>query len=434
MSITDNNHHDSPAISGSEPGPQPAEKGDSPPVALAGFLVAAVVFINEASFRNADQENFSVDYQVLLRLALCGGCGLYAWKYLSEAWAALNRFPAAWITIFAIWCAVTVPFAVNVPYAAASCGALWCVLLFAPVALLHLGPKRLLLTVFGSLTAFALVSWFVYLFIPPLGSIEYTTIEGEVRYRMGGLSHPVGLGRQVTLLIMAGLVLGSRKMVAWRRLAPGFIVALITMYYANTRTAMVATAAAAGLLGLQAAAVRGGLGRVLAAAALAAAIAATAIVQSGSHTEDTFAALSRSGDAQEISSFTGRTEIWRYTLACIAEAPVVGYGCGCCRFPMCRFEEFPVTHAHNVLLNVMVNAGVVGGLLLVAMFLTQMSQMFAKPSLFPDMLLVTVLVFGFTDNSLFAVVPDAPTFLWIVAMVWRPLVEPSSPQVKEATA
>ncbi len=50
----------------------------APPVALAGFLVAAVVFVNEASFRNAAPEDFSVDWQVLLRIAVCGGCGLYA--------------------------------------------------------------------------------------------------------------------------------------------------------------------------------------------------------------------------------------------------------------------------------------------------------------------------------------------------------------------
>ncbi|MGO9111419.1 MAG: O-antigen ligase family protein [Thermoguttaceae bacterium] len=435
MNGTPHNPHGLPGISGNGyDTPQP-QKGASPPVVLAGILVAAVVFVNEASFRDADPERFSVDWQVLLRLAVCGGCGLYAWNYLSAAWAALERFPAALISIFGIWCAITVPFAVNVPYAAVACGSLWCVILFAPVVVLHLGPKRLFIVVFGSLAAFAVISWFVYLIMPPLGAMEFDTVDGDVGSRLGGLSHPNGLGRQMAIMIVAGLFLGSRRMVSWRRLVPGLMLALITMYFANSRTSMLAMAAAAGLLCLHTAAVRGVLGKVVAATALAAVVLAiAALVQGGSHMDNVLGVLSRSGDSEEMTSFTGRTDIWRYAVTRIAESPVIGYGCGCCRFPMCQFDGFAINHAHNLLLNVMINTGVVGGLLLVAMFLAQVSQMFSRPSTFPDMMTVMVLVFGFADIPLFSVVPDAPTLLWIIAMVWRPLVEPLSVQMKEATA
>ncbi len=431
-------HHDPYELPPSADRPQddaPLQRRPAtPPAVLAGILVAAVVFVNEASFRVTDPENFSVDWQVLLRLAVCGGCGLYAWKYFGAAWAALERFPAALIAMLAIWCAVTVPFAVNVPYAAASCGALWCIVLFAPVALLHLGPKRLLLVVFATLAAFALISWLVYFVAPTLGDMEFTTIDGDVKLRVGGLSHPVGLGRQMAIMIVAGLYLGSHKLVRWRSLVPGLVLALVTIYCTNSRTAMLAAAAATGLLGLRIAFARGTGGKVLAAATLTTAIAAAALVQGSFQVDDVLAALSRSGDLNEMYSVSGRTDIWRYAAARIAESPVVGYGCGCCRFPMCQFEGFAINHAHNLLLNVMINTGVVGGLLLAAMLLTQVGQMFLRPSAFPDMLVVMILVLGFADIPLLSVMPDAPTLLWIIAAVWRPLADPLPRPIPEAVA
>jgi O-antigen ligase len=99
---------------------------------------------------------------------------------------------------------------------------------------------------------------------------------------------------------------------------------------------------------------------------------------------------------------------------------------------MCQFEGFAINHAHNLLLNVMINTGVVGGLLLAAMLLAQVGQMFLRPSAFPDMMVVMILVLGFADIPLLSVMPDAPTLLWIIAAVWRPLADPLPRPMQEA--
>ena len=280
INTTRHDPHEPGAILGNEQDTRLPDKDASPPVALAGFLVAAVVFVNEANFRISDPEHFAVDGQVLLRLAVCGACGLYAWKYLSTAWAVLGRSPPHGSPSLPSGVRVTVPLAVNVPYAAASCATLWCVVLFVPVALMHLGPKRLLLIVFGSLAAFSLVSCVLYFAVPSLGGTEFIDPDGEIAYRLGGLSHANGLGRQMALMVMTGLVLGSQKMVPWRKLAAGLVLALVTLYLTDSRTAMLATAAMALVLYLQTAAARRALGKVLIFAALGgAAIAGAAIVQ-----------------------------------------------------------------------------------------------------------------------------------------------------------
>ena len=219
--------------------------------AVATLLVAAVVFINEASFRIPPTEESSLDWQVLLRLAVCGACGIYGLAHLRVAVQALERFPANLIVAFGTWSLVSVPFAVDIPYAVASCACLWCVILFAPAALQHLGLRRVLIVVLASLAAFAVGSWIMYFAVPSVGRTEFLNPDGEVVGRLGGLNHANGLGRQMSVMTMMVLLLGSQKMVRWRALLPWLVLALVTLAFTNSRTPMVATAAVAGFLFLR---------------------------------------------------------------------------------------------------------------------------------------------------------------------------------------
>ena len=133
--------------------------------------------------------------------------------------------------------------------------------------------------------------------------------------------------------------------------------------------------------------------------------------------------MSRSGDTDEMYSLTGRTEIWGFAVDRIAKSPFFGHGCGCARFPMCQFDPFPITHAHNLLLNVMLDTGIPGGIILVAMLLAQLRAAYFKPRAFPDLMTVMVLVSGFADVPVFSPIADPATLLWILALVWRPVVE-----------
>ena len=439
------NPHDDPDESrldlGHEPTLRPADTNTPPSADLAGWLVAGIVFINEASFRNPDAEHFSLDYQILLRLAVCGCCGLYALKYWKTAWAVLDRFPSAWLLLFGAWGVATVPFAANVPYAAASCASMWCILLFAPVALIHLGPKRFFMSVFGSLAAFAVICWYFYFAVPD-GKTEFIMPDGEIVYRLGGLTHANNLGRQMALMIIAGLALGSGKLVPWRKLTGGLILALVTLYFTNSRTSIIAAAVAALLTGLHAYMARGARERQLVYSVFgmgaigAAALAVAAVFLIGSHADSVLGdtalrAFSRSGESAELYSFTGRTEIWQYAIDRIAESPIVGYGFGCSRFVMCDFEALPLNHAHNLLLNVMINMGVPGGILLLLTCLAQIRAAVFRPSAFPDMMIVMILFSSFSDVPVYSAIADGATLIWFSSIVWRPVCDQLASQSRE---
>ena len=142
--------------------------------------------------------------------------------------------------------------------------------------------------------------------------MEFAAVDGQIKSALGGLSHPNGLGRQMAIMVVTGLFLGSRKMASGRVAGPG-LLALVTLYFTDSRTAMLATAAAAALLCLQTVAARGLLGKARRpprCSAMALGIAAT--VRGGAPTEDALAALSRSGDADEMYSLSGARRSGRY--------------------------------------------------------------------------------------------------------------------------
>ena len=84
-------------------------------------------------------------------------------------------------------------------------------------------------------------------------------------------------------------------------------------------------------------------------------------------------AASRSGDAQELGTLTGRVEIWDAASDLIAQRPVVGYGWRASETVLVQawFEThgqvafFPV-HPHSMYLNVLLSTGLVGACLLAA--------------------------------------------------------------------
>jgi O-antigen ligase len=82
--------------------------------------------------------------------------------------------------------------------------------------------------------------------------------------------------------------------------------------------------------------------------------------------------LSRSGRAVEITSFTGRSDIWEACLRIILEKPWFGYGLGSVRveIPLVFRDSWGNTAAtaHNFLLESLISVGVVGTVWLLAAF------------------------------------------------------------------
>ncbi len=81
--------------------------------------------------------------------------------------------------------------------------------------------------------------------------------------------------------------------------------------------------------------------------------------------------LTRSGDPQEVATFTGRTRVWTAVLDEVPERPIIGYGAGSSPEVLSGLIRdgrvtWPALHAHNAVLQMMLSGGVVGLALLIA--------------------------------------------------------------------
>jgi len=122
--------------------------------------------------------------------------------------------------------------------------------------------------------------------------------------------------------------------------------------------------------------------------------------------------LSKSGDASELTSATGRTEIWAETIKLVSESPVFGYGAATSKLLL---KEYSL-HTHNLILNVALSTGIFGGLCALWMYVDRMFNLFRNRHPIADPLVVFVLVNGLFENVIFSILCGFPTIVWIIAL------------------
>jgi O-antigen ligase len=76
-------------------------------------------------------------------------------------------------------------------------------------------------------------------------------------------------------------------------------------------------------------------------------------------------------------------------------------------------------HAHNTFLNVALTTGLVGTLILAAMFLGLFDNVLRYHQLFPALALAVVTVAGLTESLLYGPMPRTHTVLWLLALYWQ---------------
>jgi O-antigen ligase len=389
-------------------------------------MLSAAWFLTTFDFTLIEPvQRFSIDWQTLVRLGVCGLCGLYGLVYLPYTLGTYLRFPGLWCPLFLAWGVLTVPFSAAPVYATAACFALGCMMLLAPAVLMQLGGRRVVWTILASSLTFVILAWMFYLSGSGLGKSAFTMPDGEVIYRVGGDSQQLGF--QAAWAIGLMLLFGCERIASWSVLAVPIVLAVVTLPYTQSRTAMLAACAVVAAVGLRRMSLRklvsAGLvlvmGGVLAMLVLPQGILKLDFDRLGQK-------VARSGNPEELYNLTGRTEIWQYVIAKCEESPVLGWGYGCSRYALAdytggEYREFDLHHAHSLLLNVILCTGLLGGLLLAAMIVQQVVLAAARPDALPDMVLVFVLVAGITEPLLFGPMPRSHTVIWLIALFWRPL-------------
>jgi exopolysaccharide production protein ExoQ len=315
----------------------------------------------------------------------------------------------AWFMVAAV---TSISIRISLPAAVVQC----CYVLYVPL-LLTLVPRSQWMG--GLLAAMVLVmlgSWFLFLFVPEKGVFVEDLGGGVKIERMGGLSHPNGIGRFAMLaIIVAGAIVRANTK-RWWLLAIILPLALATLYEAKSRTSVIAGAAAmlavtgsvlfsrqAIVIGLAGGAA--GLGLVLLFSLRDGEdVAGRAVV----------AATTKTGSTEELTSGTGRTEIWSYVLSdLVPKRPWTGYGSG--TSPL-LLEEFS-SHTHNILLHPLLDAGV-PAMLLVFMLLVigAIRDLPSRDPLARGVMAFT-LVSGFFEDTILSTFPDPATLLWLIVLL-----------------
>ncbi len=124
--------------------------------------------------------------------------------------------------------------------------------------------------------------------------------------------------------------------------------------------------------------------------------------------------LSRTGDASDIATATGRTVVWSALIPIAAEQPLTGYGLGTDRIAeaaSAATDGWEAHGAHNDLLSVFFLFGVPGVALWLAMIVSYVRRARAHPDTLRDALMICCLTLGLAEV---AVGPTFPSLMHYV--------------------
>lgn len=384
---------------------------------LEASLVIAVVFLNGADFRGGSGEEFTVHWQIYLRLLVSGLAGIYGLLRLPATFRDFLAWPGVLVAAYVTWYAVSVVTSIDRLYSAAAWLSLAGVVLMIPAAMRSLGGYRFLLAVACGLTLYVLGSWIAFVFFPEVGVYEEQVTESAVYSRMSGLGHPNELGFYAAYLALTFAGLGMSRRLSWWIAGAAMGLAAITLLGCFSRTAIIGCVAGLVIMFHSRARRMENLSWILIIVALA---LGAIFVSSGQGNldwalENGLRQLTKSGSTEELTTGTGRTEIWKYGISKISESPNLGYGYCSTRFIMQDYSY----HCHNMVLNALMHGGFISGLVVTTMILYLLHSVIASSYPPLDGLAAMVLIGGMVDGILGAPAPAASSLIWFMLLFWR---------------
>ncbi len=377
-----------------------------------------VVFFNSADFRGNTGEQFEVHWQILLRLSICMLCGAFgALVLFPRTYRDFLSWPGLLLLIEVVLYGLSQLTSVQVSYTMAAWLSYICVVLMVPASMRILGGNDFLKSVFAGLVLYLIGSWIAYLVFPEIGVHKEYTVGSDSVQRMGGLGHPNELG-----IISSYVTLLAAGMLKTRRMHPLICLAAMALGFATLLTCFSRTATVCCMLGL-AAVFRTELRRMgnayfyglFAMAGCVIAYFAIGLGWADIFLQNLVSKVTKSGSIDELSTATGRTDIWAEALRLISESPALGYGYAGARFVM---EDYSY-HAHNIVLNAAVYAGIFASLVILAMIFVIVRGLLLRPDPVVDGLAVCMLSGGMLEGLLGAASPAASITIWICLVLWR---------------
>ncbi|WP_168564325.1 O-antigen ligase family protein [Crateriforma spongiae] len=397
------------------------------PLACAlALLAAALVNPLDVGFRNAaESDSVGLDWQVALKLVVSGIAGGVGFLGFLTNWRvrdALARLPGMFFVALGFVFLGTSLFALDeVANVCRVAALIYCIyVLFIPTALSFLSLRTIVLMVLTGLVMHMVVSWFLYLFVPEIGVYEERLIGETVVLRMSGTAHPNSVGRVAVLAIVICIALLRGGRVGTVSPQKGLILyalialAIATAIETKSRTAIAAGMASTIVMLIDLAASR--FGRILAAMAGVGFFAAILVYGLGNGAEDfgsTIVSLgTKTGDASELTTATGRTVIWTEALSLIAQRPWTGWGLNSAPILLAEFSQ----HTHNLVLHCLFSGGIFAGILALVLVGWTLLVGLTSNEPFVRGISAYVLVSGMFEDTVFETFPFSSTLLWMTGL------------------
>ena len=130
--------------------------------------------------------------------------------------------------------------------------------------------------------------------------------------------------------------------------------------------------------------------------------------------ESKLSMLTKSGDTSELTTATGRAEIWAQAWKLVQEKPLTGYGAASSKVLLAEYSMY----THNLWLNVTLSTGLLGGILILLTTLSRLNQFFYRRHPIADGLVAMILFNGLAENVIFSLLAGMPTILFVIGLTW----------------
>jgi O-antigen ligase len=382
-------------------------------------LTFIAVFLIDATFRRREFADKSVDYQIMMKVGLWIAMAVVSLVHIRR-WASVLVIPSniPWI-LFLSWLCVTAAVSEVPAYSAMTSFSIYSFALFCAFIFHTYDRVEVFAVMTASMVVFSVVSIIVYFVVPDLGHFIYWD-NGE-RFLSARLSGIAGSANNAGRLAAFGLILVGINFREFRKLHPLFVpvsvpVMTVTLLMTNSRTSLAMVIAilfcvyALNWRRFYLLMLMGSLTLFL----------AIVLIPAG---DQIFAVISRSGNIEEVSSMTGRTNIWHAVLELSAERPWAGYGYASSIFVLPENERlvgFSVGHAHNLILQLLLTTGWTGVILFTVAVLSVGLRAAYTRDWMVLALLAVVILNGVTEASGFTTLANILSLAFTIAITLPP--------------
>jgi O-antigen ligase len=376
--------------------------------------VSLLTFMTDSMLHHRAVGETGADWQSLMKCVIWLGAGVIGYFQIPTLRRLTTSPAAVSMLAFVVVSLLSGLYSPTPVYSFGCALSLFSLYVFSGALVSKLSETEFLWAIVLTLTAFLMIGWVVYYESPPFATAEEWS-PGGVILRMSGITGQANnLGAVCDIQLGAVFLLWYARRCRLAAAIPFAAVGLISLMASDSRTGMIE-------LGLASMAV---LLRpwplVLGSALLATGLALLTAMAGSFHMEGLLGHFSRTGDPSDVTTLTGRFEIWSFVQQKILDSPIIGWGYNSSKvlITVDLGTASPIDTAHNMLLQSLLSVGLIGTLPVVAFIVYLGIAFVRRPAPFRDFFFIASLVCGVTESYPLGATPTLHTLLLFMTALW----------------